>query len=102
MVGMDTRPSSPQFLSLLRLGCNLFNCTLLEHGLCTTPQLHWLVNRYNHVLKSMHSPKVPKTLSFNAGSGSAALKDPASLQAYYETLAQAFATLMGSVLTSCM
>lgn len=46
---MDTRDTSPKLLQAAMRGCELMGIKGTNFGLCTTPQLHWLVaNRLTH------------------------------------------------------
>ena len=43
--GMDTRHTSPILKSLATQACNLIGVRHVDFGLCTTPQLHWLLQQ---------------------------------------------------------
>lgn len=43
LMGRDTRPSSPRLAQLVAQGCAALGVEVIDHGLVTTPQLHWLV-----------------------------------------------------------
>ncbi|UYV60886.1 PGM3 [Cordylochernes scorpioides] len=47
LIGYDTRPSSKQFAAELRAGAEALKATVVDYGLLTTPQLHFLVWQYN-------------------------------------------------------
>ena len=42
---MDTRESSPALLNAAMTGCQSVGVATTNFGLCTTPQLHWLVSQ---------------------------------------------------------
>jgi len=46
-VGRDTRPSSSHLSELLIAGAKSLDAEVVDYGLCTTPQLHWLVKEAN-------------------------------------------------------
>jgi phosphoacetylglucosamine mutase len=46
-IGQDTRDSSPRLAEAAEHGVRAMNGKLVQHGLLTTPQLHFIVNQYN-------------------------------------------------------
>ena len=68
-VGRDTRASSPSLCALVVEGVQAMGGEVVDYGVVTTPQLHWVVRRANEG------------------------KD-ASVDAYYKTLSTAFATAL--------
>jgi phosphoacetylglucosamine mutase len=43
--GMDTRETSPMLIEAAMTGAKLMGVNVTNHGLCTTPMLHWLVSQ---------------------------------------------------------
>lgn len=72
IIGRDTRQSSPRFVELITAAATALQCKVVDYGLLTTPQCHWLVHRYNN---------------FGAKA--------ATVEAYYQTLSSAFLKLIG-------
>ena len=66
------RSSSATLKQAIFDGANLLNCDIIDYGLLTTPQLHFIVSKYNAPL-----PSSCATENF-----------------YYETLVDAFKMLM--------
>merc|ERR1719320_239914 len=47
MVGMDTRPHSKELLDLVMIGAEICGASVINLGIVTTPQLHYLVAKAN-------------------------------------------------------
>ena len=46
---LDTRESGPALVAAAKAACEIMGVTTCNHGVVTTPQLHWLVsNKYTH------------------------------------------------------
>lgn len=43
--GFDTRETSPSLIEAAIKGATLMGVQVTNHGLCTTPMLHWLVSQ---------------------------------------------------------
>merc|ERR1719419_1938070 len=56
MVGMDTRPHSKELLDLVMIGAEICGASVVNLGVVTTPQLHYLVSRANSENKFEQSP----------------------------------------------
>lgn len=52
---MDTRESSPILLKAAMKGCELMGVKITNFGLCSTPQLHWLISQ--KLTKEADKPK---------------------------------------------
>ncbi|XP_019864406.1 PREDICTED: phosphoacetylglucosamine mutase-like [Amphimedon queenslandica] len=76
-IARDTRPSSDGLLALLKDGLQLLGVRYTDHGLLTTPQLHFIVKSHN----SQCSYGQPTPLG------------------YYQKLSKAFRSLMSQVVS---
>eukprot|EP00116_Pleurobrachia_bachei_P004403 sb/3464665/ len=65
IIGRDTRETGPEILAAIRSGVESLEARVTDVGICTTPQLHWIVKQTN-------------------------LNQPATLTDYYTTFATAF------------
>jgi phosphomannomutase len=60
---MDTRDSSPALVAAALAACEIMGVMTCNYGVCTTPQLHWLVSHSyvfpsDVVMYEKHSKKV--------------------------------------------
>ena len=65
IIGRDTRETGPEILAAIQSGVEALEARVTDVGICTTPQLHWIVKQTN-------------------------LNLPATLTDYYSTFATAF------------
>ncbi|KAH8921278.1 Phosphoacetylglucosamine mutase [Atractiella rhizophila] len=77
VVGFDTRPSSPDLIASVKDGLRCFSATIIDAGLCTTPQLHYLVRAHN-------------------STGTSEAYGPPTEDGYYSKLSNAFKALVVS------
>ncbi|XP_063681883.1 phosphoacetylglucosamine mutase-like [Bolinopsis microptera] len=70
VVGRDTRESGPDIVAAVTAGAENLQCKVHNIGVCTTPQLHWIVKQTN-------------------------ISKPNTLQDYYRTFADSFIHLYG-------
>merc|ERR1719419_505218 len=57
MVGMDTRPHSKELLDLVMIGAEICGASVVNLGVVTTPQLHYLVAKANSEKKFAQRPE---------------------------------------------
>ena len=53
-IGMDTRDSSQRLLDAVSQGISLIGSQPVNFGVVTTPQLHWLTQKYNNVMETQY------------------------------------------------
>jgi phosphoacetylglucosamine mutase len=53
-IGMDTRDSSQRLLDAVSQGISLIGSQPVSFGEVTTPQLHWLTQKYNNVMETQY------------------------------------------------
>eukprot|EP00475_Leptophrys_vorax_P023361 TRINITY_DN3197_c0_g1_i3.p1 TRINITY_DN3197_c0_g1~~TRINITY_DN3197_c0_g1_i3.p1 ORF type:complete len:263 (-),score=37.26 TRINITY_DN3197_c0_g1_i3:1418-2206(-) len=85
-VGYDTRSSSVRLKNIVIEGVNCLTGQAFDHGLVTTPQLHWIVRSFNSGRSSIGEP-----LHFSPVSK---FDSRINLDLYFHNLSQSFLELM--------
>jgi phosphoacetylglucosamine mutase len=88
-IGYDTRSSSVRLKNIVIEGVQALGAHCNDHGLVTTPQLHWIVRAFN-----AKTSAVGEKLTFS--SLEASFDSMINLKLYYQNLSESFAFLMSN------